>query len=89
LNPDIQLSLSKGVMIRSDWEAIKDDLMLEAVFAKFLQNSRLALMLLQTEERELTEHSKLDGYWGDGGDGSGKNKLGSILMQVRKMLKEC
>lgn len=28
-----------------------------------------------------------DDYWGDGGDGSGKNMLGRILMQVRESLR--
>jgi predicted NAD-dependent protein-ADP-ribosyltransferase YbiA (DUF1768 family) len=30
----------------------------------------------------------LDRYWGDGGDGSGKNMLGKILMRVRDDLRE-
>jgi predicted NAD-dependent protein-ADP-ribosyltransferase YbiA (DUF1768 family) len=29
-----------------------------------------------------------DSYWGDGGDGSGKNMLGKILMEVRHKLSE-
>jgi ribA/ribD-fused uncharacterized protein len=87
LNPAIQLSLFNGVTIRSDWENTKDDIMLNAVLAKFSQNSKLASLLLQTEEVELVEHSKRDSYWGDGGDGSGQNKLGSILMQVRTVLR--
>jgi predicted NAD-dependent protein-ADP-ribosyltransferase YbiA (DUF1768 family) len=29
-----------------------------------------------------------DRYWGDGGDGSGKNMLGKILMRVRDDLRE-
>jgi len=28
-----------------------------------------------------------DSYWGDGGDGHGKNMLGKIIMQVRDELK--
>ncbi len=28
-----------------------------------------------------------DSYWGDGGDGSGKNMLGKILMRVRDELR--
>jgi hypothetical protein len=31
----------------------------------------------------LVEHTASDSYWGDGGDGSGKNRLGHILMCVR------
>lgn len=32
-------------------------------------------------------HSVQDSYWGDGGDGSGKNMLGLILMEVRGVLR--
>lgn len=35
-----------------------------------------------------TEGMFLDRYWGDGGDGSGKNMLGKILMRVRDNLRE-
>ena len=35
----------------------------------------------------IIEHSENDRYWGDGGDGSGRNKLGQILMEVRKGLR--
>ena len=33
------------------------------------------------------EHTENDSYWGDGGDGSGKNMLGQILMDVRELLR--
>jgi predicted NAD-dependent protein-ADP-ribosyltransferase YbiA (DUF1768 family) len=33
------------------------------------------------------EHTKNDAYWGDGGDGIGKNRLGQILMAVREELR--
>ena len=39
------------------------------------------------EEKELIESSPYDYYWGCGGDGSGKNRLGKILMEVRTFLK--
>jgi predicted NAD-dependent protein-ADP-ribosyltransferase YbiA (DUF1768 family) len=28
-----------------------------------------------------------DAYWGDGGDGSGKKRLGEVLMRVRDLLR--
>ena len=37
--------------------------------------------------RSIVEHTENDGYWGDGGDGSGKNMLGQILMRVREELR--
>jgi ribA/ribD-fused uncharacterized protein len=72
--------------LRSDWETVKDDIMREAVLAKFEQHPALRDLLLSTGNAELVEHTKGDAYWGDGGDGSGLNKLGRILMEVRKRL---
>jgi len=50
---------------------------------KFSQNPHLLELLLSTGNRLLVEHTVNDNYWGDGGDGSGKNRLGHILMEVR------
>jgi N-glycosidase YbiA len=50
---------------------------------KFSQNPHLLELLLSTGNRLLVEHTVNDSYWGDGGDGSGKNRLGHILMEVR------
>lgn len=72
--------------LRSDWDAVKDDIMREAVLAKFEQHPALRDLLLSTGNAELVEHTKGDAYWGDSGDGSGLNKLGRILMEVRKRL---
>ena len=38
-------------------------------------------------DAKLVEHTENDSYWGDGGDGSGRNMLGQILMQVRDELR--
>ena len=34
----------------------------------------------------MLEYSRKDSYWGNGGDGSGKNMLGKVLMRVRRDL---
>ena len=60
--------------------------MFKALQAKFTQHKDLKELLLSTKNRELVEHSPYDSYWGDGGDGSGKNKLGILLMKLRKDL---
>lgn len=73
--------------LRPDWEAVKDDIMREAVLAKFEQHPALLSLLLSTGDAEIIEHTKNDDYWGDGGDGSGKNMLGHILMEVRQRLR--
>ncbi len=81
-----RLGRSRKIKIRQDWENVKENIMLEAVMAKFTQYDELRKLLLSTGEAKLVEHTDNDTYWGDGGDGSGKNRLGSILMQVRKQL---
>jgi hypothetical protein len=42
--------------------------------------------LLATCDAEIVEHTSNDRYWGNGGDGSGRNMLGKILMEVRAEL---
>ena len=69
---------------RGDWDRVKDDVMLKCLRAKFTQHKDLREKLLDTGERNLIEHTSNDSYWGDGGDGSGQNKLGKLLMRIRK-----
>ena len=76
----------RSLPLRNDWEFVKDHIMHEAVMAKFTQYPELTTLLLSTGETELIEHTTNDNYWADGGDGSGKNMLGKILMTVRREL---
>ena len=55
---------------------------------KFTQNPKLLQKLMETGSRPIVEHTVNDSYWGDGGDGSGKNRLGVILMDLREELKK-
>lgn len=57
--------------------------MYDIVRAKFTQNEEIQSVLLSTAGCKLVEHTANDSYWGDGGDGRGKNKLGLTLMRVR------
>ncbi|MEQ9499109.1 MAG: GTP cyclohydrolase II RibA [Deltaproteobacteria bacterium] len=68
---------------RDDWPTVKESVMLEGLRAKFGQHPDLAERLLHSGDRLLIEHTRSDRYWGDGGDDSGKNRLGHLLMQVR------
>ena len=74
--------------LRPDWEETKDDIMSEAVFAKFDQNADVRDLLLSTGDEEIVEKTTRDHYWGCGTDGTGKNMLGKILMEVRAKLRE-
>ncbi len=73
--------------LRRDWESVKVSIMTDAVRAKFEQHDDIRAILLGTGDALLVEHTGNDDFWGDGGDGSGRNMLGQILMQVRAQLR--
>ena len=72
--------------LRRDWESAKVGIMREALVAKFTQHDELRALLLSTGHAKLVEHTANDDFWGDGGDGSGRNMLGRLLMEVRRTL---
>jgi ribA/ribD-fused uncharacterized protein len=74
--------------LRADWEDVKDDIMREAVLLKFQTHEQIRDILLGTGSEELVENAPGDFYWGCGADGSGLNRLGVILMEVREQLKQ-
>ncbi len=74
--------------LRKDWEQVKDDIMRKAVLRKFETHPEIREILLATGDEEIVENSPIDYYWGCGKDGSGKNMLGQILMEVREILRK-
>lgn len=68
---------------RSDWNEVREDIMRIALAHKFEEHQDLRDTLLATGDKRLVEHTANDSYWGDGGDGKGKNRLGVLLMEVR------
>lgn len=87
LNPSEAKRLGRRVRLRSDWEQVKDQVMLDVVRAKFDQHPDLAQKLLATGDEELVEGNDWgDIYWGVY-KGHGKNMLGKILMRVRAELR--
>ncbi|MCX6850864.1 MAG: NADAR family protein [Verrucomicrobia bacterium] len=82
-----RLGRDRKVPLRKDWEAVKIAVMRQALVAKFTQHAELKELLLSTGSRRLIESTPNDDYWGDGGDGSGKNMLGRLLMEIRSQLR--
>ncbi|MCC3408871.1 MAG: NADAR family protein [Microcoleus sp. PH2017_10_PVI_O_A] len=74
--------------LRQDWEQVKDDIMRKAVLCKFKTHADIREILLATGDEEIVENAPGDYYWGCGKDGSGKNMLGQILMEVREILRK-
>lgn len=73
--------------LRQDWEQVKDDIMRKCVLRKFETHADIREILLATGDEEIVENAPGDYYWGCGKDGSGKNMLGQILMEVREILR--
>lgn len=72
--------------LRTDWENVKDGIMRRAVCNKFVQNPEIAEVLMGTGNKKLIEKTTNDYYWGCGTEGTGKNMLGKILMEVREKI---
>ena len=84
--PAMAKRMAKHMLIRSDWESIKVNVMMTALRYKFTQNDRLRRYLLDTKDKVLIENSPFDGFWGTGKDDTGRNQLGKCLMAVRQEL---
>lgn len=89
LNASQARKLGKTIVLREDWEEVKDNIMYEIVKRKFTVNKELQQKLIGTKDEELVEGNWChDTYWGvDSKTGIGKNKLGKILMKVREEVK--
>lgn len=83
-----KLGSTRRYYMRKDWDNVREEIMLEVLYAKFSQHADLRAMLLETGNAPLVEHTAKDSYWGDGGDGSGKNRLGICLGIVRQRLRD-
>lgn len=81
-----RMGRSRKYPLRADWNEVKDAIMREAVMQKFTSNRGIREILLSTGDAHLVENAPSDYYWGCGADGSGKNMLGQILVQVRETL---
>lgn len=81
-----KMGKSREYPLRKDWEQVKEEIMRIGLRAKFRQHPELREKLLATGAEALIENSPYDYYWGIGKDGTGQNRLGVLLMQVRSEL---
>ena len=87
--------MGRRVALRSDWEVVKESVMLEGLCLKFA-DEQLADWLLETGDEELVEGNDWsDNFWGvchcekcRKQGIQGKNRLGHLLMKVRSMIRE-
>ena len=73
------LGQARDVVLRPDWDAVKQAEMLRLIAAKFclgVNDQGLPALLLATGKKRLIEASPTDAFWGAGSDGKGENHLG-------------
>lgn len=84
--------LGRQVLLREDWEEVKDRVMYDVCYAKFTQDPVLKAKLLATGNRELVEgNTHGDRCWGmtcSNGVWIGENRLGKVLMKLRDDLRK-
>lgn len=82
-----KMGRDRNLPLRKDWEEVKDSVMKRANLEKFKQNTEILEILFSTGNEKIVENTVNDYYWGCGKNGTGKNKLGIILMEVREELR--
>jgi ribA/ribD-fused uncharacterized protein len=88
-SPFIAKELSKHCNLRENWYERREEFMTEVIYAKVLQHKDFRENLINSCLRPIIHHTRNDKFWGDGPDGSGKNVLGKILVNIRhKLLKD-
>lgn len=81
----------RDILLPTDWETRKVVVMKDFIRQKFVNDTSMMDLLLDTGRRKIIEgNSWGDDFWGvtNNGHGHGKNKLGIIIMEVRKELQE-
>lgn len=78
-----KMGRSRKTPIHPAWDQIRDQIMAEIIRAKMAQNPDAAAQLEATGDQEIQEGNTWgDRYWGIS-KGTGKNRLGQILMAER------
>ena len=99
-NPDVMKKIGRTIrnFVASEWDGACDSVVRKGNLAKFRQNPDMGKQLLSTGTKILAEASPYDTIWGIGiaadhqdacvpSKWPGQNRLGTILMQVREMLR--
>ena len=81
-----KLGRTRSTGFRSDWNNVREEVMLQGLRLKFAAGNELAERLIATGSAELKEKAAWDSYWGTGRTGKGRNRMGALLMKVRQEL---
>ena len=78
-------SVGQKLRLRTDWEEVKDEIMMKALREKF-KDPYLKALLISTGDYPSVQ-IKYCRYWGSGPNGRGLNKLGVLLQNLRDEIK--
>ena len=94
LNGSASKKLGRSVVLRSDWEQVKFDIMVDVLMCKFTQDEHCQQLLLDTGDTYIIENTTRwhDNIWGNCDcercqNIEGQNLLGKALMLVRTRLR--
>ena len=82
-----EMGRTREVPPRADWDEARVEVMRRVVTTKFLAHPGPRELLLSTGDRPLVESAPGDAFWGVGPEGTGENRLGRILEEVREGLR--
>lgn len=85
MNPSTAYKVGQLVRMRPDWDCVKDEVMQKVIWSKFAADKGLSTRLVATNPCILVNGNDSDTYWGVV-NGTGENKLGKILMEVREKI---
>jgi ribA/ribD-fused uncharacterized protein len=83
VNPQIARNIGKKIYVPDNQIQKQLDNMKKILYMKCVQNKEVLMTVLKSGLRPFVQHTKTDRFWGDGGDGSGKNHLGQTWDKVR------
>lgn len=73
--------------VRGDWEEVREAEMRRILLAKFTTHEGVRDLLIGTGDELIEFASPMDGFWGTGRDGSGQNRMGFLLSELRGVLR--
>lgn len=78
----------RSAPIRGDWDNIRNEIMWQALVAKYTQIDDYKTALLNSSDKVLIERAPTDAYWAVNASGCGENTLGVMLMAIRNLLRD-
>lgn len=78
-----RLGRSRGAPLRRDWQRVRDQVMWHGIIHKCAYNEEIFDLLLATGDAYIQNVSQTEHYWASAPDGSGRNRLGELLMRLR------